>query len=121
RHQCPGVEERGLVRVVLEGGEVQPDVLGQPGERDDVIGALVLRGDEGAEGEVVAVVRHSRDPWISYLYRQVYRQPHTGHVRERGCAPFRSLRQAAQTRVSDTGVVLHGLGYPLVACLYEQE
>ena len=56
REQRPGVEERRLVRVVLEGDEVKTHVLAQLCERDDVLRALVLGGDERAERQLVAVV-----------------------------------------------------------------
>jgi hypothetical protein len=60
--QRPGVEERGLVRVVLKRDEVEPCPLGELRERDDVLRAPALRCDEGSEGEVVSVVSHYENP-----------------------------------------------------------
>ncbi len=48
--------------MVLEGREVEPGALGQLRECDDLLGPLVLRGDERAEGEFVAVVGHGWFP-----------------------------------------------------------
>src|SRR5690606_16860914 len=60
--QGPGVEERGLVGVVLEGGEVQPGLLGELGEADYPFGILVAWREEGAETQFVAVVGQERSP-----------------------------------------------------------
>ncbi len=59
RHEGPGVEEGRLVGVVLEGHEVQARVLGELRETHGRLRVAVLRGVEGTEDEVVAVVRHA--------------------------------------------------------------
>jgi hypothetical protein len=54
----PGVQEARLVRVVLEGDEVEPDDVGDPGELDH---SACLRGDGGderSEVQLATVVRH---------------------------------------------------------------
>ena len=60
--QGPRVEERRLVRVVLERHEVQPGPLGGLRQGDDLLRVLRGRRQEGAEHEVVAVVGHARSP-----------------------------------------------------------
>src|SRR5690606_18054467 len=60
--QGPGVQERGLVGVVLEGGQVQSGLLGELGECDHPLGILVARGEEGAETQFVAVVGQGWPP-----------------------------------------------------------
>jgi hypothetical protein len=44
--------------LILEGHKVEACPLGQLCECHDLVGPLVLRGDERAEGEIVAVVGH---------------------------------------------------------------
>ena len=58
RQQRPRVEERRLVRVVLERHEVQPGALGRLRQRHGLVRVLGRRSQEGAEHQVVAVVRH---------------------------------------------------------------
>ena len=60
--QRPGVEEARLVGVVLVADQVEPGLLGQFGQPHHDLGRLRRRGDEGAEFELVAVVRAHRDP-----------------------------------------------------------
>jgi hypothetical protein len=43
--------------MVLERHEVEPGPLGEPGERYDLLGPLVLRRQERPECELVSVVR----------------------------------------------------------------
>ena len=62
RHQRPGVEERRLVRMVLEGDQIQPELLAQLGELDHPTRVGVGRGDERAEGRFAAVVGHPGQP-----------------------------------------------------------
>ena len=56
--QRPGVEEPGLVRMVLEGDQIQAGLLAEPGQRDHRFRRLVLRRDERPEAQLVPVVRH---------------------------------------------------------------
>ena len=58
REERPRVEERGLVRVVLEGHQVEPRLLAELCERYDVLRTPALRGEERSEVKVVAVVGH---------------------------------------------------------------
>ena len=58
RHQRPRVEERRLVGVVLERGEVEPGLLAELRQEDGLLRLLGRRGDERAEQQVVAVVAH---------------------------------------------------------------
>ena len=58
REKGPGVKERRLVRVVLEGHQVEAGVLAELRERDDVLWTPALRGEERSEAELVAVVGH---------------------------------------------------------------
>ncbi len=58
RQERPRVEEARVVGVVLEGHEVEPGLLAEDGEAHDVVGRARLRGEEGPEDEVVAVVAH---------------------------------------------------------------
>ncbi len=71
--QGPGVEERGLVGVVLECDEVQPRMLARLGECDDPLGVLCRRRQEAAEHQVVAVVGHGgsshNDATFNYIAR----------------------------------------------------
>ena len=60
--QRPRVEERRLVRVVLERHQVEPGALARLGERDDLLRVLRRRRQEAAEDEVVAVVGHAQSP-----------------------------------------------------------
>ena len=59
RKQRPRVQELGLVRVVLEGDEVQPDDVGEASQlkhRRRLVGG---RRDEDSELEVVSIVGHA--------------------------------------------------------------
>ena len=58
RDERPGVEQRGLVRVVLEGHQVEACLLAELRERYDVLWTPALRREERAEAKVVAVVGH---------------------------------------------------------------
>ena len=58
--QRPGVQERRLVGVVLEGHQVQPGLLGEHGEPDGPLRVGRDRGDERPEQQRVAVVSHDR-------------------------------------------------------------
>jgi len=61
-HERPGVQERRLVRVVLEGDEVQARRLGHLREQNRRLGVRRGRGDEGAELEPMSVIHVRDDP-----------------------------------------------------------
>ena len=65
RQQRPGVQEARLVRVVLEGHEVQAGELGELGQLDHGVGLLGQRRDEDAELQLVGVVRHADGGYCS--------------------------------------------------------
>jgi hypothetical protein len=58
REERPRVEEGGLVGVVLERHQIEPRLLADLRERDDVLRTPALRSDERSETKVVAVVGH---------------------------------------------------------------
>lgn len=58
RDQRPGVEETGLIGMVLEGGEVEPGGFAGLDQRNDRVWLRVRRCDEGAELEFVTVIGH---------------------------------------------------------------
>jgi hypothetical protein len=52
--QRPGIQERGLVGMILEGHQIEPGPPGRLRERDDLLGLLGLGRDERPEYEVVS-------------------------------------------------------------------
>ena len=57
-HQRPGVEERRLVRVVLERREVEPDLFAESGQHHGLLRIGVRRRQERPEQQIMAVVAH---------------------------------------------------------------
>jgi hypothetical protein len=53
--------------VVLEGGEVESDLLGENGEPDRVVGVGGGWAGEGSERELVLVVGNGRWPSVSII------------------------------------------------------
>jgi hypothetical protein len=58
--------------VVLDADQVQPDLLGEPGQFDHAVRLVRGRGDERAEEQIVAVVRHGESVF-SYRNDRFYR------------------------------------------------
>jgi hypothetical protein len=58
RQERPRIEECRIVRVILEGDEIEPCLLAALGELDHVVRSAALRDEEGPEEEFVAVVGH---------------------------------------------------------------
>src|SRR5437879_10406084 len=56
--QRPGVEERGLVRVVLEGHQVEAQFLGEHSELRRMLRWTIDGCNEGPEEQGVTVIRH---------------------------------------------------------------
>src|SRR5690606_35934161 len=57
--QRPGVQERRLVRVVLERDQVEPCPVGGDRQVEHVLWTAGTGGDERAEHQIVTVVRHT--------------------------------------------------------------
>ena len=62
RQQGPGVEVLGLVGVVLHRDQVEAEDVGQLGELEGAGGVGRVGGEEDAELQLLAVVRHGTDP-----------------------------------------------------------
>src|SRR5699024_11373840 len=64
--QGPGVQEGGVVGVVLEGGQVQSGALGEFGQSHDLVGVVGRGGQEGTELQSVSVVGHEDPPIVLF-------------------------------------------------------